>query len=101
MDIFKTPLMAKLSKLIDRLNAVPIKIPTDVFAEIEEPSGPTDVLVNSSLPVACSSDYRLLCSIDDNVCSKVSLLPDDEDSLPPLLVTSGDKGSGRRAVIYI
>lgn len=65
----------------------------DVFAEIEEPSGPTDVLVNSSLPVACSSDYRLLCSIDDNVCSKVSLLPDDEDSLPPLLVTSGDKGS--------
>lgn len=65
----------------------------DVFAETEEPSGPTDVLVNSSLPVACSSDYRLLCSIDDNVCSKVSLLPDDEDSLPPLLVTSGDKGS--------
>ena len=35
MDIFKTPLMAKLSKLIDRLNAVPIKIPTDVFAEID------------------------------------------------------------------
>ncbi|XP_068837545.1 zinc finger FYVE domain-containing protein 16 [Capricornis sumatraensis] len=65
----------------------------DVFAETEEPSGPTDVLVNSSLPVACSSHYRLLCSIGDNVCSKVSLLPDDEDSLPPLLVTSGDKGS--------
>lgn len=35
MDIFKTPLMAKLSKLIDRLNAVPIKIPTDVFGEID------------------------------------------------------------------
>lgn len=64
----------------------------DVFAETEEPSGPTDVLVNSSLPVASTSDYRLLCSID-NVCNKMSLLPDDEDSLPPLLVTSGEKGS--------
>lgn len=54
-----------------------------MFCRTEEPSGPTDVLVNSSLPVACSSDYRLLCSIDDNVSGKVSLLPDDEDSLPP------------------
>ena len=70
----------------------------DVFAETEEPSGPTDVLVNSSLPVASTSDYRLLCSID-NVCNKMSLLPDDEDSLPPLLVTSGEKRSGRIAVI--
>ncbi|XP_055418806.1 zinc finger FYVE domain-containing protein 16 isoform X3 [Bubalus kerabau] len=65
----------------------------DVFAETEEPSGPTDVLVNSSLPVASTSDYRLLCSIDNNVCNKISLLPDDEDSLPPLLVTSGEKGA--------
>ena len=73
----------------------------DVFAETEEPSGPTDVLVNSSLPVASTSDYRLLCSIDNNVCNKISLLPDDEDRLPPLLVTSGEKGAGRIAVIYI
>ncbi|XP_061007899.1 zinc finger FYVE domain-containing protein 16 isoform X3 [Dama dama] len=65
----------------------------DVFAETEEPSDPTDILVNSSLPVASASDYRLLCGIDDNVCNKISLLPDDEDSLPPLLVTSGEKGS--------
>lgn len=71
----------------------------DVFAETEEPSGPTDVLVNSSLPVASAADYRLLCGIDDNVCNKISLLPDDEDSLPPLLVTSGEKGSGRIAFI--
>ena len=35
MDIFKTLLMVKLSKLIDRLNAICIKIPTDVFAEID------------------------------------------------------------------
>lgn len=35
MDIFTTPLMVKLSKLIGRLSAVPIKIPTDVFVEID------------------------------------------------------------------
>lgn len=73
----------------------------DVFAEIAEPSDPTSVLVNSDLPVASTSNYRLLCGIDKNVCNKISLLPDDEDSLPPLLVASGEKGSGRIAVIYI
>ena len=71
----------------------------DVFAEIEGLSSPTGVLVNSHLPVASISDYRLLCGIDKNVCNKISLLPDDEDSLPPLLVASGEKGSGRIAVI--
>lgn len=71
----------------------------DVFAEIEEPSSPTGVLVNSDLPVASISDYRLLCDIDRHVCNKISLLPNDEDSLPPLLVSSGEKGSGRITVI--
>ncbi|XP_032482585.1 zinc finger FYVE domain-containing protein 16 isoform X3 [Phocoena sinus] len=65
----------------------------DVFAEIEDLSSPTGVLVNSNLPVASISDYRLLCGIDKNVCNKISLLPDDEDSLPPLLVASGEKRS--------
>nr|XP_025854034.1 zinc finger FYVE domain-containing protein 16 isoform X2 [Vulpes vulpes] len=65
----------------------------DVFAEIEGPPSPTGVLVPSNLPVASTSDYRLLCGIDKNVCNKISLLPNDEDSLPPLLVASGEKGS--------
>uniref|UniRef100_K7A9Y3 Zinc finger FYVE domain-containing protein n=1 Tax=Pan troglodytes TaxID=9598 RepID=K7A9Y3_PANTR len=65
----------------------------DVFAETEEPSSPTGVLVNSNLPIASISDYRLLCDINKYVCNKISLLPNDEDSLPPLLVASGEKGS--------
>ncbi|XP_077722918.1 zinc finger FYVE domain-containing protein 16 isoform X2 [Canis aureus] len=65
----------------------------DVFAEIEGPPSPTGVLVPSNLPVASTSDYRLLCGIDKNVSNKISLLPNDEDSLPPLLVASGEKGS--------
>ncbi|XP_039103375.1 zinc finger FYVE domain-containing protein 16 isoform X1 [Hyaena hyaena] len=65
----------------------------DVFAETEGPPSPTDVLVHSNLPVASTSDFRLLCDIDKNVCNKISLLPNEEDSLPPLLVASGEKGS--------
>ncbi|ELW70014.1 Zinc finger FYVE domain-containing protein 16 [Tupaia chinensis] len=65
----------------------------DVFADIEEPSSPTGVLVKGSLPVASISDFRLLSGIDKYVCNKISLLPNDEDSLPPLLITSGEKES--------
>lgn len=64
----------------------------DVFAGTEEPSSPTaGVLVNRNLPVANTSDYRLLCGIDKKVGNKISLLPSDEDNLPPLLVASEEK----------
>ncbi|XP_005382378.1 PREDICTED: zinc finger FYVE domain-containing protein 16 [Chinchilla lanigera] len=66
----------------------------DVFAEIEAPSSSLGVTVNSVTPMAGVSDYRLLCCVGKHVGSKVSLLPDDEDSLPPLLGTSGEQGSG-------
>ncbi|XP_066237836.1 zinc finger FYVE domain-containing protein 16 isoform X1 [Saccopteryx leptura] len=65
----------------------------DVFVGTEEPSSCTGVLVNSNPPVGSTSDYRLLCGIDKNVCRKISLLPNDEDSLPPLLVVSGENES--------
>ncbi|KAI5144262.1 Zinc Finger Fyve Domain-Containing Protein 16 [Manis pentadactyla] len=65
----------------------------DVFAEIEEPSSPTDTLVNSNISVANTSDCRLLCGIEKKVGNKLSLLPNDEDGLPPLLVASGEEGS--------
>jgi MAD (mothers against decapentaplegic) interacting protein len=70
----------------------------DVFAEIEGPSNPTGVILNSNLAVASISDYRLLCAVDKHVRNKISLLPDDEDSLPPLLVASREEGSGRIVV---
>ncbi|KAM4875834.1 zinc finger FYVE domain-containing protein 16 [Thomomys bottae] len=74
-------------------NAASFTLDDDVFAEIEEPSSSTGIIVNSNLPVASTSDYRLLCGIDKYVCNKISLLPDDEDGLPPLLATSGEEGS--------
>lgn len=70
----------------------------DVFAGTEEPSSPTaGVLMNSNLPVANTSDYRLLCGIDKKVGNKISLLPSDEDNLPPLLVASEEKELGRNS----
>lgn len=65
----------------------------DVFTESEEPSAPPAVTVNSTRPAVGTSDYQLLCGIEKCVCNKVSLLPDDEDSLPPLLIAAGEKGS--------
>ncbi|XP_069848889.1 zinc finger FYVE domain-containing protein 16-like isoform X1 [Dipodomys merriami] len=74
-------------------NAASFTLDDDVFAEIEEPSNSTGIIVNSNLPVATMSDYRLLCGIDKYVCKKICLLPDDADGLPPLLAASGEEES--------
>ncbi|XP_023556725.1 zinc finger FYVE domain-containing protein 16 isoform X2 [Octodon degus] len=65
----------------------------DVFAQVEVPSSSLEVAVNSILPVAGASDYRLLCCVDGHFGRKASLLPADENSLPPLLGASGEQGS--------
>ncbi|XP_052015366.1 zinc finger FYVE domain-containing protein 16 isoform X1 [Apodemus sylvaticus] len=71
----------------------PFTLEDDVFVDSEEPSTPTVVPANTGLPVASISDYRLLCGVAKCVCSSISLLPDDDTGLPPLLATSGEDGS--------
>ncbi|GAB1298431.1 Zinc finger FYVE domain-containing protein 16 [Apodemus speciosus] len=71
----------------------PLTLEDDVFVDSEEPSTPTVVPANTGLPVTSISDYRLLCGVAKCVCSDISLLPDDDVGLPPLLATSGEDGS--------
>lgn len=73
--------------------AGPFTLEDDVFVDSEEPSTPTVVPANTGLPVASVSDYRLLCGVAKCVCNNISLLPDDDVGLPPLLATSGEDGS--------
>lgn len=73
----------------------PFTLEDDVFVDSEEPSSPAVVTAHPGFPVASVSDYRLLCGIATHVCNKISLLPEDEVGLPPLLATSGEGESGR------
>lgn len=73
----------------------PFALEDDVFMDSEEPPTPLVVPAHPGLPIASVSDYRLLCGIATRVCNKISLLPEDEVGLPPLLATSGEEGSGR------
>ncbi|ERE81688.1 zinc finger FYVE domain-containing protein 16 [Cricetulus griseus] len=68
----------------------PFTLEDDVFVDSEEPSSPAVVTAHPGFPVASVSDYRLLCGIATHVCNKISLLPEDEVGLPPLLATSGE-----------
>ncbi|XP_064413195.1 zinc finger FYVE domain-containing protein 16 isoform X2 [Latimeria chalumnae] len=43
-------------------------------------------------PVAGPSDYRMLCTIDKCVSKATSLLPDEEDGLPPVVIAVGEHG---------
>ncbi|KAL1783779.1 zinc finger protein FYVE domain-containing protein 16 isoform X1 [Sigmodon hispidus] len=71
----------------------PFTLEDDVFMDSEEPPIPAVVPAHPGLPVANVSDYRLLCGIATHVCTRISLLPEDEVGLPPLLATSGEEGS--------
>ncbi|XP_042117554.1 zinc finger FYVE domain-containing protein 16 isoform X2 [Peromyscus maniculatus bairdii] len=71
----------------------PFALEDDVFMDSEEPPTPLVVPAHPGLPIASVSDYRLLCGIATHVCTKISLLPEDEVGLPPLLATSGEEGS--------
>lgn len=73
----------------------PFTLEDDVFVDSEEPSTSAVVPAHPGSPVAGVSDYRLLCGIATHVRTKISLLPEDEVGLPPLLTTSGEEGSGR------
>ncbi|XP_077318595.1 zinc finger FYVE domain-containing protein 16 isoform X2 [Lithobates pipiens] len=46
----------------------------------------------STFTVSSPKDYRMLCGIDKSVSREMSLIPDDELGLPPLLLTSGESG---------
>ncbi|XP_077144276.1 zinc finger FYVE domain-containing protein 16 isoform X1 [Ranitomeya variabilis] len=45
---------------------------------------------SSVFKVSAASDYRMLCCIEKCVSRDVSLIPDDEAGLPPLLMTIGE-----------
>ncbi|XP_072272323.1 zinc finger FYVE domain-containing protein 16 isoform X2 [Pyxicephalus adspersus] len=47
---------------------------------------------SSTFTVSSAKDYRMLCGIDKSVSREISLVPDDELGLPPLLLTSGESG---------
>ncbi|KAE8635900.1 hypothetical protein XENTR_v10002782 [Xenopus tropicalis] len=62
-------------------------------------TSPVDSCMEKSLPEALSafkvsspSDYSMLCGLDKCVSRDVSLIPDDEERLPPLLLASGEGG---------
>ncbi|XP_036385443.1 zinc finger FYVE domain-containing protein 16 [Megalops cyprinoides] len=55
------------------------------------PEGPGEV---SRPAVSGPWDYGLLCSVGDGVDRSVSLVPEDEEGLPPLLITTGEEDGG-------
>ncbi|XP_006270040.2 zinc finger FYVE domain-containing protein 16 isoform X2 [Alligator mississippiensis] len=61
-----------------------------------EKSPPTCIIADQpydDLPVS-PSDYRILCGIEKCVSKEISLIPDDDDGFPPLLLGMREKGEG-------
>ncbi|XP_041436424.1 zinc finger FYVE domain-containing protein 16 isoform X2 [Xenopus laevis] len=46
----------------------------------------------SAFKVSSPADYSMLCGLDKCVSRDLSLIPDDDEKLPPLLLASGDGG---------
>lgn len=60
--------------------------------EVCEEQAPVSEEAPSTFTVSSPKDYRMLCGIDKSVSREMSLIPDDELGLPPLLLTSGESG---------
>ncbi|XP_028915235.1 zinc finger FYVE domain-containing protein 16 isoform X2 [Ornithorhynchus anatinus] len=61
----------------------------------ETEKSPSPVMVAPSeynLLSSSSSNYMFLCGIDQCVSKEITLIPDDEDELPPLLLAVGERG---------
>ncbi|XP_040197527.1 zinc finger FYVE domain-containing protein 16 isoform X2 [Rana temporaria] len=61
-------------------------------SEVCEEQVPVSEEAPSTFSVSSPKDYRMLCGIDKSVGREMSLIPDDELGLPPLLLTSGESG---------
>lgn len=69
------------------------KVPDEIG---ESSEGRSDSAAEVSRPpVRGPWDYSLLCGLNSCVQRDVSLVPEDDDGLPPLLITTGeDEGGG-------
>ncbi|XP_029430138.1 zinc finger FYVE domain-containing protein 16 isoform X2 [Rhinatrema bivittatum] len=62
-----------------------------LVAEAEQLLSPVPAISSdAALPVICSSADKMRCNIAKYVSKEISLLPEEEDQLPPLLVAVGE-----------
>ncbi len=61
----------------------------------ESTGGSSDSTVEVSRPpIRGPWDYGLLCAVGSCVQRAVSLVPEDDEGLPPLLITTGEEEDG-------
>ncbi|MBN3308529.1 ZFY16 protein, partial [Amia calva] len=59
---------------------------------VSAPSMVPDAPADRRPPVSGPWDYSLLCAVGDCVTKTASLVPDDDEGLPPLLMATGEQG---------
>ncbi|XP_053331323.1 zinc finger FYVE domain-containing protein 16 [Spea bombifrons] len=69
-----------------------VKGPDPPAGDDASPNLPKREAVSSAFTVSSSSDYTMLCGIEKCVSRESTLLPDDDVSLPPLLLATGEGG---------